>query len=94
MAAVFLGGMLCWLVTRHKSAEDQSRIRKRGILLGSGLVGGEGLMGVGVAIIVLASGQKITGIPLDLPAWITGAISLLAIAAVLYCIARFAKGGD
>lgn len=50
MVPVFLGGMLrWWLEKRAKNKEDAEERRERGILFGSGLVGGEGLLGVATA---------------------------------------------
>ena len=50
MMPVFLGGLLR-LVLQRRGATDEDRLarRDRGILLGSGLVGGEGLIGVVIA---------------------------------------------
>ncbi len=51
MVPVFLGGMLRWLLERRAGDTDEAEERRdRGILFGSGLVGGEGLLGVGIAI--------------------------------------------
>jgi putative OPT family oligopeptide transporter len=51
MVPVFLGGALRWSLERRSSndAERENR-REAGVLLGSGFVGGEGLMGVGIAL--------------------------------------------
>ena len=50
MFPVFLGGLLRMLLERRAhSEEDKLARRDRGILLGSGLVGGEGLIGVVIA---------------------------------------------
>jgi putative OPT family oligopeptide transporter len=50
MFPVFLGGMLrLILLRRARSEEERIARRDRGILLGSGLVGGEGLIGVMIA---------------------------------------------
>ena len=50
MMPVFLGGLLR-LVLQRRAATDEERLARRdsGILLGSGLVGGEGLIGVVIA---------------------------------------------
>jgi uncharacterized oligopeptide transporter (OPT) family protein len=50
MVPVFLGGLLRWLLTRKASAAGVESRREAGVLLGSGFVGGEGLMGVGIAL--------------------------------------------
>ena len=50
MVPVFLGGLLRgWAVRRAPDAEEGVARRDRGVLFGSGLVGGEGLMGVAIA---------------------------------------------
>ena len=50
MFPVFLGGMLRMILVRRATTEDERIARRdRGILLGSGLVGGEGLIGVVIA---------------------------------------------
>ncbi len=62
MVPVFLGGLLRWSMER-RSANDEEREERReqGVLLGSGLVGGEGLLGVGVAAWALAQGAAPQG---------------------------------
>jgi putative OPT family oligopeptide transporter len=68
MAPVFVGGLIRRIVER-KSARDKGRLQKRresGILFGSGLVGGEGLMGVGIAAYAFFAGRPT---PL-LPEWL------------------------
>jgi putative OPT family oligopeptide transporter len=67
MTPLFIGGCLRslteWLAERNKeNAKD--RVDK-GILLGSGLIAGEGLMGVGVAIFATIKGERPTGWPLS-----------------------------
>jgi putative OPT family oligopeptide transporter len=90
MAAVFVGGMLRWFLTRKRDSEVANSRRKQGVLFASGLVGGEGLMGVGLAIVVLATGKKIEGFPLNLSAWSTTMISLVAVSAIVWLIRRAA----
>ena len=90
MAAVFVGGILRWLLTRKRTANVANGRRKQGVLFASGLVGGEGLMGVGLAVVVLATGQKLGGLPLNLDGWVMSLISLLAILAIVVLIGRAA----
>lgn len=50
MTPLFLGGMLrLWLERRARTEEERTARRDRGVLLGSGFVGGEGLLGVAIA---------------------------------------------
>jgi hypothetical protein len=59
MVPVFLGGSLRWFVQRRaKSDAERNQRRERGVLFGSGLVGGEGLLGVAIAGVVFY--QKMT----------------------------------
>ena len=55
MTPVFIGGLLRHMVDRRYKDEDEraERGRDQGILLGSGLIAGEGLMGVVIAIIAV-----------------------------------------
>ncbi len=87
MAAVFVGGLLCWGITRKKNDAVAGTRRKQGILFASGLVGGEGLMGLVIAIAVLVKGSKLVGIPLPLSATTSSVVALLSIVTVVALIA-------
>jgi len=59
MATVFAGGLLRWLLERRPpSQEERLRRREQGVLFGSGLVGGEGVLGVLVAGVVFWQSLK------------------------------------
>jgi putative OPT family oligopeptide transporter len=62
MTPIFFGGMLkLWL---EKSARDEPQAidrRDKGVLLGSGFVGGEGLLGVGIAGVAFIQGARPAG---------------------------------
>ena len=59
MMPVFLGGALrWWMLSRARNEEEKNERRERGVLFGSGLVGGWGLLGVGIAGVVCY--QKMT----------------------------------
>ena len=91
MAAVFLGGLLRYLLTRKQSDEESERRREQGVLFGSGLVGGGGLTGVLLALwVALSGGEKIKGIPLALPGWASQGLALVTILAILAILARLA----
>ena len=90
MMPVFLGGLLR-LVLQRRAATDEERLARRdsGILLGSGLVGGEGLVGVmiaGAAGWAVSRGQT----PWSLgSAWAGAAADWLALALFVALIAFF-----
>ena len=93
MAAVFLGGLTRYLLTRAQPAAEAERRREQGVLFGAGLVGGGGLTGVLLALWVgIRGGKKIEGFPLDLPEPAAEALALLAIAAILGIMAVFVNG--
>lgn len=68
MTPIFAGGLLRLWMERSASSETQAgERRERGVLLGSGFVGGEGLLGVGIAGVAFAYGAKPEGIG---PEWL------------------------
>ena len=91
MTPLFVGGLLRGLFEkRSKSPEDASSSRERGVLLGSGFVGGEGLLGVAIAGVAFVQGRKPDGIGTD---WI-GAhwlVELLGLIAFGFLIAGFIR---
>jgi putative OPT family oligopeptide transporter len=95
MTPVFVGGLIrWWMETRAASEEQRQGRRERGILLGSGFVGGEGLLGVGIAAVTLALGQRPGGIGVD---WVGGpgaqaALGLLAFALLAGWFFRITRG--
>ena len=63
MVPVFLGGLLRHsMETRARDENDLTERRERGVLLGSGFVGGEGLLGVLLAAVTLGLGRRPEGI--------------------------------
>jgi putative OPT family oligopeptide transporter len=91
MTPVFIGGLLRGLFERRATSEAQaSTYRERGILLGSGFVGGEGLLGVGIAAVAFAQNRKPEGIG---PEWLgtPGMAALVGLLAFGFLIAGFAR---
>jgi len=62
MTPIFLGGLLRWLLTRTQATADADSRTERGVLLGSGFVGGEGLLGVALAGAAFVLGRKPAGL--------------------------------
>ena len=93
MAAGFVGGLTRFLVTRNLPAQEADRRREQGVLVGSGMVGGEGLTGVLLAIwaVSVAGGKGIHGIDLGLPALADQGLALLAILAIVMLVVHFAR---
>ncbi len=63
MVPVYLGGLLRYGIEKtSKSAETGAERREQGVLFGSGLVGGEGLMGVAIAGVAAATNNPPEGV--------------------------------
>lgn len=74
LTPIFIGGMLRYVLERKaKNADEIDQRRERGILLGSGFVGGEGLAGVALAAAVFIIGKRPEGFG---TAWLGGELGL------------------
>jgi len=63
MTPIFVGGLLrLWMERKARDKDELDARRERGVLLGSGFVGGEGLLGVGIAAVAFITAQKPAGI--------------------------------
>ena len=62
MTPLFVGGLIRWIVEKKSTKANQEKRKEKGILFGSGLVGGEGLVGVGIAMTALVLGRRPEGI--------------------------------
>ncbi|MFQ6102901.1 MAG: OPT family oligopeptide transporter [Candidatus Glassbacteria bacterium] len=63
-AAIFCGGIIKWIVNgivtkRQVPAQEKERVENTGILLASGLIAGEALMGILIAFYVVSTGNPI-----------------------------------
>jgi putative OPT family oligopeptide transporter len=84
MAAVFVGGVVRWLMTRNWTGDAAERRREEGVLFGAGLVGGGGLAGVLLALWVsVRGGKRIVGYPPDLPEPVLQLLALATIGAIV-----------
>ena len=95
MGAVFLGGLLRWRLTRNQPDEVAEPRREKGVLFGSGLVGGGGLTGVILAVwVVSRGGEPIQGFAPNLPEWGMMGLAALTIGAILFWMRQFATSRD
>jgi putative OPT family oligopeptide transporter len=92
MTPIFVGGVLRHVLEKRSRGDDQvAERRERGILLGSGMVGGEGLMGVGIAAFAFIAKRKPEGFG---DAWlgpladIGPLLAFAVLAAILWLVAR------
>lgn len=89
---LFLGGMLRkFMENKAKNDDDKADVRERGILLGSGLVGGEGLLGIGIAAVAFIKGAPPSGIGSEWAGSFAMPLSFLAFAALIWLFYSLAK---
>ena len=63
MTPIFVGGLIrLWMERTAGNDTIAADRRERGVLLGSGFVGGEGLLGVGIALVAVAKSARPDGI--------------------------------
>jgi putative OPT family oligopeptide transporter len=95
MTPVFLGGLLRWWLERRARTEEERESRvQRGVLLGSGLVGGEGLLGVviaGLAGVAAARGQDPWHLSPDWAGSLAPLVSAVAFLALGWLFFRLAR---
>jgi putative OPT family oligopeptide transporter len=93
-AAIFAGGLLAALaghLSRKESPQRKARIEERGTLIASGLIAGEAIAGIVLAVTFLAGVSSLTKIAAGAdefsfyPAW-GGALSLLGFAAIAWVL--------
>jgi putative OPT family oligopeptide transporter len=83
MVPVFLGGLLRWGADRGNGGTEA---RERGVLFGSGLVGGEGILGVGLAVAAGVLGRAPQGLGSE---WAGAAAPWVGLAAFLVLAGLF-----
>jgi uncharacterized oligopeptide transporter (OPT) family protein len=93
MGAVFFGGLLRWSLGRKQDPVTKERRREKGVLFGSGLVGGGGLTGVILAVwvVVVRGGHPIQGFAPNIPEWAGMLLAAVTIAAILGIMGYYAK---
>ena len=96
MGAVFFGGLLRWYLGRNQDEATKERRREKGVLFGSGLVGGGGLTGVVLAVWVVAvrRGEPIAGFAPAIPDWASMLLAAATIAIILGIMGFYAKQKD
>jgi putative OPT family oligopeptide transporter len=104
---IFLGGLLTWFAERilraraarggiQLSAEDVERLNRRGTLFAAGLITGEALMGIMIAIPIVSTGRAdVLALPVawQFGQWL-GLLALAVLALMLYRTATSAEVGS
>ena len=88
-SAIFIGGVMKWIVDRRTArmtAERKARVDEKGTLLASGLIAGEAIVGILLAVVFLAGLPAMATFGFY-PAW-GGWLSLIGFASVAYVLIR------
>jgi putative OPT family oligopeptide transporter len=97
MTPLFVGGLIrLWMERNARDNTQASERRERGILLGSGFVGGEGLLGVGIALVAVAKSRRPDGIGTE---WLGSEVTAMIVGALAFAVFiawffRTVKGRD
>jgi putative OPT family oligopeptide transporter len=97
MTPVFVGGVIKWVIESRQAEKAEGIAEKQtdtGVLLSSGLIAGEGIMGVIIAAYAFIVGSKPEGLSFGLTGVAGEAVSFLVFCALgflLFSIARRAK---
>jgi OPT family oligopeptide transporter len=94
-SAIFVGGLIKWILNRvsaRRSAEEKLIIEEKGTLLASGLIAGEAIVGILLAVVFLIGVPSIATFSF-VPAW-GGWLSLVGFAAIAYVLIRIPAGAE
>lgn len=87
-AAIFMGGCLAWVAERGISADMKPNVHHRGMLFASGLIAGESLLGIALAVLVLVN---FPSMDLELPEGFQSFLTILALLACGWILLRTAR---
>ncbi len=93
MVPIFLGGLLAFIVERKmggaKNEEEHGQIHRNGMLFSAGLITGEALMGIFIAVpIVLTGRADVLALPDNM--WFGGWLGLLLLSFIAWLLYRYA----
>ncbi len=84
---ILAGGLIAWAVTRGMNHEKAEVASRPGVLFASGVIAGESLMGVGLALLASAG---VLSVDLGLPAAVVTGLSVLGLVGMLVAFRRAA----
>ncbi len=94
-SAIFIGGLMKWILTRvtqRRSAEQKLLVEEKGTLIASGLIAGEAIVGILLAVLFLTGVPSIATFRFT-PAW-GGWLSLIGFAALACVLIRIPAQAD
>jgi OPT family oligopeptide transporter len=94
-SAIFVGGLIKWIlnrITERRSTEQKLLIEEKGTLLASGLIAGEAIVGILLAVLFLTGVSSVATFSFA-PAW-GGWLSLIGFAAIAYVLIRIPASAE
>ncbi len=90
-ACIMVGGLVRLFVDKIKNEEKRSKATNNGILFCSGMIAGEGLVGILLALLAVVGVDKVIDISgfINLPTWISNVLSLVVFALIILCLLKF-----
>lgn len=85
---ILLGGIIAHVYSKGLQGKEAGAALHRGVLFSSGIIAGESLMGVGLALLASAG---LSSLALDLPATVPLVLTVAAAIAVLFAFVRFSR---
>jgi Kef-type K+ transport system membrane component KefB len=100
VSAIFVGGILKWVadqITARRAPELRAKIEEKGVLLASGLIAGEAIVGILLAVTFLSGISSFTKLLTGADEFsfypaLGGWLSLVAFAAVAWVLVRIPMG--
>jgi putative OPT family oligopeptide transporter len=84
MTPIFVGGLIrLWMERTARDETEAADRRERGVLLGSGFVGGEGLLGVGIALVAVVQSKRPDGIGTE---WLGSELVAMLVGAAAFAL--------
>jgi len=90
-STIMVGGIIKWFADKKNQEKEENKEANSGILFCSGLIAGEGLMGILLAILAVVNVAGVIDLSAIVNTGIIGGIVLLVI--MMFCIMRFAMQG-
>ncbi|MBP3604596.1 MAG: oligopeptide transporter, OPT family [Lachnospiraceae bacterium] len=90
-STIMVGGIIKWFADKKNQEKEENKEANSGILFCSGLIAGEGLMGILLAILAVVNVAGVIDLSAIVNTGIIGGIVLLVI--MIFCIMRFAMQG-
>lgn len=90
-ACIMIGGIIRWVVDKIKNEDKRKNAVNNGILFSSGMIAGEGIVGLLLAILAVAGVDKVLDLSgkLNLPTWASNAGSLVMLGLIIACFVFF-----